>query len=122
MSNKENSFQIGNKAENLYNAIFDITTSKKHMPVKFARLANRLQDYSLEIHSNVYNANALRVDIPSHKQKRFDLQTSAIANCDKLESLVKYTRRKELISDSVCEEVSGLICDIRNMTLSWRKF
>jgi hypothetical protein len=118
---KENSFQIGNKAETLYNEIFDITTSKKHMPVRFVRLAHRMEDYALEIHSNVYDANALRADISAHKQKRFSLQTSAIANCDKLESLITYTRRKELISDSVCEKVVALISDIRNMTLSWRK-
>lgn len=121
MSNKENRFLIGAKAEDLLSAVFDITTSKKHTPVRFVRLAHRLEDYVLNIHSGVLSANNLRIDILSQKQKRYDLQTDVISDCDKAESLVNYICRKQLISNAVCESIVGLLCDIRNMTLSWRK-
>lgn len=38
----ETKFEIGNKAEQLYYSVFDLTTNRQHYPVKFRRLADKL--------------------------------------------------------------------------------
>ena len=42
----ETKFEIGNKAELLYYSVFDLTTNRQHYPVKFRRLADKLQEYT----------------------------------------------------------------------------
>ena len=117
----ETTFEIAGKSEALYFSIFDITTNRSHYPVKFQRLATRLQEYALDIHSEILDANGYRADTPQHKAKRFELQTSAITKCNKLASLVKYSLHANLISYATSETWIGLIHDIKNMTLAWRK-
>lgn len=47
-------FEIGNKTEQLLFSVFDITTNRKHYPVKFRRLSDKLQEYVLDIHIQWY--------------------------------------------------------------------
>ena len=75
----------------------------------------------MDIHSDILDANAYRSDTPQHKAKRFELQTSAITKCNKLASLVKYSLHANLISYATSETWIGLIHDVKNMTLAWRK-
>ena len=114
---KSSVFDLGVKAEQLYFNIFDITTSRDHYPVRHRRLADKLQEYALEIHSNIIDANSLKNDNP----QRFVLQTSVISTCDKLLSLTKYSVYAKLISFATSEKWTGLIHDIKYMTLAWRK-
>jgi len=114
-------FEIGNKTEKLFFSVFDITTNRSHYPVKFRRLADRLQEYALDIHSNVLDANAFKADTPQHKAKRYELQTSAITKCNKFLSLTKYSLHAQLISFATSEEWTNLVHDIKYMALAWRK-
>lgn len=114
-------FEIGCKAEKLYFDVFDITTNRQHYPVKFRRMSDRLQEYALDIHSDILDANSFKTDSINHKQRRFDLQTSAITKCNKLASLIKYSLHAHLISEATSESLISQIHDIKYMTLAWRK-
>lgn len=114
-------FAIGNKAEQLYFSVFDITTNRNHYPVKFRRLADRLQEYALDIHSDLLDANAYKTDSAQHKARRNDLQTKAITQCNKFLSLVKYSLHTKLISGVTAEKWTSLAHDIKFMTLAWRR-
>lgn len=87
----EQSFELAKKSEELYFSIFDITTNRDHYPVRHQRLSARLQDYALDIHGDILDANAYRADTPAQKMKRYEFQTKAITDCNKLMSLVKYS-------------------------------
>lgn len=118
---EETKFLIGEKAEILYTEVFDLTTNRQHYPVKFRRLADKLQEYVLDIHSDIMDANSYPTDTSNHKQKRYDLQTSAITKCNKLASLVKYSLHAHLISFSTSEKLITLMHDVKFMALAWRK-
>ena len=117
----ETKFELADKAEALYFSVFDITTSRNHYPVRFQRLASRLQECALDIHSNILDANAFKSDSALHRAKRFDLQTSAITLCNKFMSLTKYSLQANLISSATSEKWAALVHDIKCMTLAWRK-
>lgn len=114
-------FEIGNKAETLLFKVFDATTCRDKYPVRYRRLADRLQECVLDIHSDVLDANAYKLDTPTHKARRYDLQTSAITRCNKFLSLVKYSFHANLISSATSEEWTSLVHDIKYMVLAWRK-
>lgn len=114
-------FEIGDKSEKLYFSIFDLTTNRSHYPVKFRRMADKLQEYALDIHSNLLDANSYPTDSYKHKRERYDLQTKAITNCNKILSLIKYSLHAQLISAATSEEWTNLVHDIKYMTLAWRK-
>ena len=120
-SNDNIKFEIGDRAEKLYFDVFDLTTNRSSYPVKFRKLSDRLQEYSLDIYSDLLDANAYKSDTIQNKQKRFDLQTSAITKCNKLASLVKYSLHAHLISVATSERWISLIHDIKYMSLAWRK-
>ena len=115
------SFKIGEKAEELYISIFDLTTSRQHYPVRFRRLSDKMQEYALAIHSNVYDANSYDKDSAKYKDVRFEAKTKAITDCNKLLSLIKYSLHKGLISAATSEKWTELCHDVKYMTLSWRK-
>lgn len=117
----EQSFELAQKSEELYFSIFDITTNRDHYPVRHQRLSARLQDYALDIYSDILDANAYRADTPAQKVKRYELQTKAITDCNKLMSLVKYSLHAHLISYATSELWTELVHSIKNMTLAWRK-
>lgn len=117
----ERKFEIGEKSEQLYFKVFDLTTNRQHYPVKFRRMADKMQEYALEIHSDILDANSYTSGSPAHKQKRYDLQTCAITKCNKFLSLTKYCLHAHLISFATCEEWTNLVHDIKYMTLAWRK-
>ena len=89
--------------------------------MKFRRMADRLQEYALDIHSDVMDANSFPSDSAKHKQMRYDLQTSAITKCNKFLSLTKYSLHAHLISAATSEAWTNLAHDIKFMTLAWRK-
>ena len=118
---EENKFEIGNKAEKLYFSVFDITTNRSHYPIKYRRMADKMQECVLTIHSDVLNANLCKADSQQSRLKRYDLQTNVIAKCNTFESLVKYCMHARLISFATGEEWTRLVRDIKYMTLAWRK-
>lgn len=115
----ESKFQVEVKAEKLYFRIFDLTTCRQHYPVRFRRLSDKMQDFALMVYSDIVDANSINADY--YKKQRFDLQTRAITNCNKLFSLIKYSMHSNLISAAAGEELSGILLDVKHMTLAWRK-
>ena len=116
----DKTFTISDKAKELFVCVFDSTTSRNHYPVRFKRLADRMQEFVLDIYCNVTDANSIQANTQNRKDKRYDLQTHVIADCDKILTLVEYSYCKHMISGKTCEIWSGLIKDIKYMTLSWR--
>lgn len=117
----KNKFEIGEKSEKLYFSVFDITTNRKGYPVKFRRLADKLQEYALDIHSDILDANSIKPDTEAHQISKYDLQTSTVAKCNKFLSLTKYSLYAHLISTATSEKWTNLVHDIKYMTLAWRK-
>lgn len=117
----DGNFKIISKAEELYFDVFDITTNRKHYPVKFKRLSDSLQKYSLELHRLIRDANAYKTDTYQHRNKRYELQTEAIARCEELLSLIKYSLHAGLISVATCERWTCAASDVKHMILAWRK-
>lgn len=114
-------FLLGDKAEKLYFSVLDETSNRKHFPVKFRRLADRMQEYALDIHSDIMEANGMRTDSVSNKVRRYDTQTRVITRCSKFMSLVKYCLHAKLIGSSLAEQWAEMINDVKYMTLAWRK-
>lgn len=120
-SNNEVKFEIGDMAEKLLFSVFDETTNKDSYPYKTRRLADRLQEYVLNIHSDVMDANGIRMDTQKHKDIRFDLQTRAITTINKFLALTKYSIHAGRIDTDKGGEWSDTATSIKRMTLAWRK-
>ena len=118
---EESQFEIGNKAEKLYFAVFDVTTNRQHYPVRFRRLSDKLQEYALDVYSNLIDANSFKADTPQHRVTKYDLQTKAITTCNKFLSLTRYSLHAKLISFATSEEWTQLAHDVKFMSLAWRK-
>lgn len=73
-------FEIGNKAEQLYFSVFDITTIRQHYPVRYRRIADKLQEISLNIYGYLLDANSYVPDSEGHGAKRIEKQTF-LPNC-----------------------------------------
>lgn len=114
-------FEIGNKAEQLYFGVFDVTTNRKHYPIKFRKLADYMQTCALDIHNGVISANSIKTDSAQHKVRKYDLQTQVIADCNKFLSLIKYSTHAGLISFATSETWTGLAHDVKFMTIAWRR-
>lgn len=68
-------FEIGNKAEQLYFSVFDVTTIRQHYPVRYRRIADKLQEISLNIYGYLLDANSYVPDSEGHRAKRIEKQT-----------------------------------------------
>ena len=116
----DKTFTIGEKAKELMTSILDITTSRSHYPIKFKRVSDRLQECALNIYCLSVDANGIVANTQGRKDKKYDLQTEIVTNCDKLLSFAEYSLNTHMISGSICEKWTGLAKDIKFMTLSWR--
>ena len=116
-----NPFQLAIKAKALWFDVFDLSTNRKHYPVKYTKLTGLLQEISHGISSDIEDANSFHpANTERRKQNRFDAQTRAITGCNKLLDLLEYSYHANLISSAKFEELSGNVSDIKNMTLAWR--
>lgn len=115
-----NALNIGIKSKDLLTRVFDATTSRNKYPVKFRRLADKLQECVLEIHCAAMDANNIKADTPRRKECKYDLQTKVVAGCEKFLSLTEYSLHARLIGAMTSECWAGLATDIKYMTLSWR--
>jgi len=121
MNEKNTKFEIGDKAETLYFDVFDRTTNRKNYPVKFRRMADKLQEFSLDIYSYLLDANSFSGVSEENRRRRYTLKTRAITCCNKFLSLTKYSLHAHLISAATSETWTNLAHDIKFMTLAWRK-
>lgn len=101
--------------------VLDTTTGRKNYPVKFRRVADSLQLFSINVVSYIVSANTIRSTTSEGKRRKAELQTDAISELDKLLSLTKYSLHASLISAAVAEKWAALAHDVKYMTIAWRK-
>lgn len=116
----DRTFAIGDKAKELLTNVLDITTSRNHYPIKYKRLSDKLQECTLNIYCFAIDANGIVANSQTRKDRKYDLQTDVVSNCDKFLALVEYSLYAHLIGGATCEKWTGLVKDIKFMTLSWR--
>lgn len=98
---------------------YTITANKKRYPCKYRILVERIQNECMNIYSYLMDAN--RVDINNLKKDRLLLQTKAINSCDKLSCYAELSMNLNLIGSNTTMNWQKLICDIKYMTIAWRK-
>lgn len=98
---------------------YTITANKKRYPCKYRILVERIQNECMNIYSYLMDAN--RVDINNLKKDRLLLQTKAINSCDKLSCYAELSMNLNLIGSNTIMNWQKLICDIKYMTIAWRK-
>ena len=74
----------------------------------------------MNIYCLAIDANNIQMNTQYRKEKKYDLQTGVISNCDKILALIEYSFRKNMISGSTCESWTALVRDIKYMTIAWR--
>lgn len=115
---KDNSFSIGNKAEDLMEYTFAITSNRKRYPNKYKTLIERIQVLSMDIFETVLNAND--INLKTDYQLRYRTQTKAVHMCDRLSKFVDMSMNLKLIGSDTVKSWQKLICDVKYMTISWR--
>lgn len=116
---KEKEMQVIIKAKELSFYTIEITSNCKTFPKKFRfTLVDRMQRKSLNIYESLLEANRARVE---NKVLRYDLQTNAITYCEELLFYIECSLRLNLITPKRAEYWSGLVSDVKHMTLAWRK-
>lgn len=116
---KEKEMQVIIKAKELSFYTLEITSNCKTFPKKFRfTLVDRMQRKSFDIYERLLEANRARVE---NKILRYDLQTNAITYCEELLFYIESSLRLNLITPKRAEYWSGLVSDVKHMTLAWRK-
>ena len=116
---KEKEMQVIIKAKELSFYTLEITSNCKTFPKKFRfTLVDKMQRKSMAIYERLLEANRARVE---NKVLRYDLQTNAITYCEQLLFYIECSLRLNLITPKRAEYWSGLVSDVKHMTLAWRK-
>jgi hypothetical protein len=116
---KEKEMQVIIKAKELSFYTLEITSNCKTFPKKFRfTLVDRMQRKGFDIYERLLEANRARVE---NKVLRYELQTNAITYCEELLFYIESSLRLSLITPKRAEYWSGLVSDVKHMTLAWRK-
>ena len=107
------------KANKLMEYTMTVTANRKRYPVKYIQLVNRIQNKSMDIYEFLFDAN--RLSIVSSKTERLELQTKAIAECDKLSCFVEMSMGLNIIGSNTVANWQKQINDIKYMTIAWRE-
>lgn len=111
--------QVIVKAKELAEHTIRVTSNNKVFPKKFRfSIVNEMQCKSLYIHNKLLEANRTLL---KNKDKRSELQTDAITYCEELQFYIELSVRLEIISYERAEYWSGLVSDIKRMTIAWRQ-
>ena len=106
------------KAVGLMEYTLTITSNRKRYPNKYVTLVKRIQDTCMNIYEFLLDANRLNIDIS--KVERNELQTKAIAACDKLSCYAEISMNLNLIGSDSTSYWQKQINDVKYMTISWR--
>lgn len=101
--------------------VLDTTTGRRNYPVKYRRVADSLQLFSINVVSYIVSANTIRSTTSDGKRRKAELQTDAISELDKFLLLAKYSLHANLISAATAEKWTALAHDVKYMTIAWRK-
>lgn len=112
--------QVIVKAKDLAEHTFRVTSNCKVFPKKYRfNIVNEMLCKSLHIHNKLLEAN--RTLLKEDKLRRQELQTEAITYCEELQFYIELSVRLEIISFERAEYWSGLVSDVKRMTIAWRK-
>lgn len=115
----EKEMQVIIKAKELASYTLKVTSNNNNFPKKFRfTLVDRMQRKSFEIYESLLEANRTRVE---NKYTRYDLQTQAIVSCEELLFYIEMSMMQNIITPKRAEYWSGLVSDVKHMTLAWRK-
>ena len=106
------------KAIKLMEYTMTVTSNRKRYPVKYIQLIKRIQNNSMDIYEYLLNAN--RLSLETSKMERLELQTKAIASCDKLSCFVELSMNLNIIGTNTVEHWQKKIDDVKYMTIAWR--
>ena len=116
---QDKEMQVIIKAKELASYTLKITSNNNNFPKKFRfTLVDRMQRKSFDIYENLLEANRTRVE---SKYTRYDLQTKAIVSCEELLFYIEMSMIQNIITSKRAEYWSGLVSDVKHMTLAWRK-
>ena len=111
--------QVIIKAKDLAEHTFRVTSNCKVFPKKYRfTLVDKMQCKSLGIHDKLLEANRTLL---SDKYRRQELQTDAITYCEELQFYIELSLRLEIIPPNRAEYWSGLVSDVKRMSIAWRK-
>lgn len=115
----EKEMQVIIKAKELASYTLKVTSNNNNFPKKFRfTLADRMQRKSFDIYESLLEANRTRVE---NKYTRYDLQTQAVVSCEELLFYIEMSMMQNIITPKRAEYWSGLVSDVKHMTLAWRK-
>ena len=115
----EKEMQVIIKAKELASYTLKVTSNNNNFPKKFRfTLVDRMQRKSFDIYESLLEANRTRVE---NKYTRYDLQTKAIVSCEELLFYIEMSMMQNIITPKRAEYWSGLVSDVKHMTLAWRK-
>lgn len=115
----EKEMQVIIKAKELASYTLKVTSNNNNFPKKFRfTLVDRMQRKSFDIYESLLEANRTRVE---NKYTRYDLQTQAIVSCEELLFYIEMSMMQNIITSKRAEYWSGLVSDVKHMTLAWRK-
>ena len=115
----EKEMQVIIKAKELASYTLKVTSNNNNFPKKFRfTLVDRMQRKSFDIYESLLEANRTRVE---NKYTRYDLQTQAVVSCEELLFYIEMSMMQNIITPKRAEYWSGLVSDVKHMTLAWRK-
>lgn len=107
------------KAKELATYTVKVTSNCNNFPKKFRfSVVDKMQNHALEVYEKLLEAN--RQKINSGKGARMELQTQAITKCDLLLFYIELAFELNIISNARTEYWTGLVGDVKHMTLAWR--
>lgn len=106
------------KAISLMKYTMTITSNRKRYPVKHLILVQRIQNNCMNIYENLLDAN--RLNINTSKEQRMELQTQAIACCDKMSCYMELSMELNLIGSDTVLYWQKQINDVKYMAIAWR--
>jgi hypothetical protein len=108
------------KAKELAIHTFKLTSNANRYPKKYRHsLVDKMQIKSLDIYEKLVEAN--RINNITNKYLRCETITKAITFCDELLFFIELSMNLEIITDKSTAYWSGLVTDVKQMALAWRK-
>lgn len=118
MKQPKEDLQVIVKAKKLTVHTIKVTSNSKKFPKKYRfTLCDNMQRKAMSIYELLLEANRTLINNAS---ERNELQTKAILNCDELLFYIEMCLELEIIQPNSAEYWSGLVSDIKHMTIAWR--
>ncbi len=118
MKQPKGDLQVIIKAKKLCVHTIKVTSNCKKFPKKYRfTLCDKMQNKAMSIYEFLLEANRT---LMNNASERNELQTKAILNCDELLFYIEMCLELEIIQPNSAEYWSGLVSDIKHMTIAWR--